>query len=211
MEEMDYAAIEHLAAGMNHSGDLARDVVQFFVHHGAPETAAHSTDVARKAREIAVLAGADPSGAEQAALLHDISGVIPSDRRLSVAQAWALPVLAEEAVFPMIIHQKLSVVIARSIFHIRDEEVLSAIGCHTTLRAAPSTLDKVVFIADKIRWDQAGEPPYLDSVQDALRVSLDQSVFTFLAYVWARRDQLRVIHPWLRDAYMYFAASMGGE
>ena len=70
----------------------------------------------------------------------------------------------------------------------------------TTLRPRPTTLDKVLFVADKLAWDQPGTPPYADALQAALEQSLDQATLFFLTYLWERRDSLLVIHPWLRAA-----------
>jgi hypothetical protein len=59
------------------------------------------------------------------------------------------------------------------LFGVADEGILSAVGCHTTLRAGASPLDKVVFVADKIAWDQAGPPPFLADLQAGLDRSRD--------------------------------------
>jgi len=101
----------------------------------------------------------------------------------------------------MIIHQKLSGVIAQEIFGVKSEAVLNAIGCHTTLKANATTFDKIVFIADKIAWDQQTVPPYLADVLLALEKSLDQAAFSYLNYLWQRRHTLAVIHPWLIAAH----------
>ncbi|OLF95341.1 Hydrolase (HAD superfamily) [Bacillus licheniformis] len=37
----------------------------------------------------------------------------------------------------MIIHQKLSKVMARDLFQVADEDILNAIECHTTLKKIP--------------------------------------------------------------------------
>ena len=87
-----------------------------------------------------------------------------------------------------------------------DAAILSAIGCHTTLRKDATLLDKVVFVADKIAWDQPGTPPYLDAIQAALNDSIDRAAFVYLDYLWQMRDTLRVIHPWLREAYEQLSA-----
>ena len=97
----------------------------------------------------------------------------------------------------MIAHQKLSVPIARALFSVTDIEVLSAIECHTTLKANPSTLDKVLFVADKIVWDRSGSPPYLDDLLAALEVSLDRAALVYLNFLWQQREQLQVVHPWI--------------
>ena len=138
------------------TGNLRRDVATFLVLHGCADTAGHVAQVAAEAKRLAERFGASLEAAEIAGLLHDISAVIPNEERIAAAHAFGVEVLPEEAAFPMIIHQKLSVVLARDIFGATAPETLSAIGCHTTLKADASLLDKVVFVADKIKWDQAG-------------------------------------------------------
>ena len=90
---------------------------------------------------------------------------------------------------------------AKDLFHIRDEEILNAIGCHTTLRANSTVLDKVLFVADKIEWDQAGNPPYLSQILEKLDLSLNHVAFEYINFLWQQRVHLKVIHPWLKDAY----------
>ncbi|MEX2540742.1 MAG: HD domain-containing protein, partial [Trueperaceae bacterium] len=104
-------------------------------------------------------------------------------------------------VFPMIVHQKLSAFIASEVFGVRLPEILSAIGCHTTLKSGASRLDKVVFVADKLAWDGQGDPPYLNQVISGLDESLELGVFRYLDHLWCRRHELRVIHPWLKAAH----------
>jgi HD superfamily phosphohydrolase YqeK len=72
-------------------------------------------------------------------------------------------------------------------------------------------LDKVVFVADKVAWDQPGAPPYLGALSEALTRSLDEAVFRYLDYLWQRREALLAVHPWLADAYRELKPSMGRE
>jgi len=109
-------------------------------------------------------------------------------------------VLEEERHLPMIVHQKLSAVIARDAFNITDPAILSAIGCHTTLKAGASPLDKAVFVADKLAWDQPGAPPYLAELTRALDESLDAAALCYINWLWDRREALAVVHPWLIEA-----------
>lgn len=177
------------------------DAIRFLKAHGHPETAAHCGAVASMAGRLARRFGENVEKATLAGWLHDISAVIPNEARIETARALGIDVLPEEAAFPMIIHQKLSVAIARDMFGVDDATVLSAIGCHTTLRAYASALDQVVFVADKIAWDQPGRPPYLDALLPALDRSLTDGARVYIHYLWDRRDTLRVVHPWLCDAY----------
>ena len=191
-----------LGDGLTLSGAPQSDIPAFLISHDFPETARHCAAVAREARRIAVRVGADADGAERAGWFHDVSIVLPTAERVAAARTLGVDVLPAEAAFPMILHQKLSVVLARDIFGERDGAVLSAVACHTTLKADASVLDTVLFVADKIAWDQPGIPPYQDALLTALETSLDAAAFAYLRHLWERRLALGVIHPWFVDAYL---------
>ena len=72
---------------------------------------------------------------------------------------------AEEK-YHALLHQRVSKIIAQEEFGITDSDILNAIECHTTLRKNASLYDKIIFIADKISWDQKGVPPYYDFLND---------------------------------------------
>ncbi|USG67259.1 bis(5'-nucleosyl)-tetraphosphatase (symmetrical) YqeK [Brevibacillus ruminantium] len=183
------------------SGDIRRDALNLLRIHNMEHTAEHTERVAKEAVRIAEQFRVDPDAAKIAALLHDISGIIPNSERLSAAKLCGLAPYPEEEIFPMIIHQRLSAVMARELFGITDPGILGAIGCHTTLRAQATDLDLVMFVADKIEWDQRGTPPYLADLQAALSSSLGDAAFVYLDYLWSQREKLRVVHPWLLEAY----------
>jgi predicted HD superfamily hydrolase involved in NAD metabolism len=193
--------LTELSANVPLTGVVSRDTRAFLVYHHAPHTAGHCARVAAGARQLGERSGANAAAAEAAGWLHDISTVIPNNERIAYAEAWGIAVLPEEQQVPMIIHQKLSLYIAQHLFQITDQSILSAIGCHTTLRPQASLLDKVVFIADKLHWDGAGEPPYRAGLQAAVDCSIDAATSWFLSYLWERRSTLLVVHPWLAAAY----------
>ena len=190
-----------LSRGFASTGDVAVDADAFLRYHGLDHTAAHSARVAQEAERLALRFGASPDHARAAGWLHDISAVISTGDRVHAAHSLGIAVLAEEARAPMILHQKLSAALAEALFDLTDPLVLDAIRCHTTLRARASRLDKVLFVADKVAWDQAGTPPYLDGLREALDASLDRAALSYIEYLWQRRDTLLVVHPWLVDAY----------
>ncbi|MFB4320869.1 HD domain-containing protein [Priestia sp. BR_2] len=183
------------------SGNLKDDIYNFLVNNGCPKTAEHCVRVGKEARKIAERFNANADSAEIAGYLHDISAVYSNDVRIQVSYDLGIEVLSEEEAFPMIIHQKISKEMARDIFNIMDQEILDAVGCHTTLKKNSTILDKVLFVADKIEWDQIGEPPYLFQITQKLDHSLNDAAFEYIDFLWKQRDNLRVIHPWLRDAY----------
>jgi predicted HD superfamily hydrolase involved in NAD metabolism len=195
--------LNHYVGDFKSTGKIVDDVPRFLALFGHQKTAEHCSSIASKAKELAVRFNSDYSKAEQAGYLHDISAVIPNEKRIEFAQNQSVEILAEEFQYPMIIHQKLSVVLAREVFNVTDYEILSAIGCHTTLKTNPTLLDKVVFLADKIAWDQDGSPPYISKIIKAMDESLDNAVLEYLNYLWERRNQLKVIHPWLVESHEF--------
>jgi predicted HD superfamily hydrolase involved in NAD metabolism len=193
--------LEELRGSVPLTGEVRRDVPAFLIRRGFPQTAAHCAAVAAEAGRLATRVGLDVAAAERAGWFHDVSTVFPNAERIGVARTLGVPVLPEEVAFPMIVHQKLSAALARDVFGERDEAILGAVACHTTLRADAIPLDTVLFVADKIAWDQPGIPPYRDDLLTALEHSLDAAALVYLQYLWDRRETLGVIHPWFRAAY----------
>lgn len=196
---------------ISRSDHLDADARSFLQAGGCIQTAHHSAAVAKQAIALAARFGLSASLAETAAWLHDISAVIPVTERVAVARQLGLCILPEEEAHPLILHQKLSAYLAAQTFGITDSTVLSAIECHTTLKKNPQDLDKIVFLADKIAWDQPGEPPYRQYLLNQLTRSLDLGVYSYLHYIWQRRAHLAVIHPWLRHAYHEFSQAFAHQ
>ncbi|PEN47546.1 HAD family hydrolase [Bacillus wiedmannii] len=183
------------------TGKIENDIKAFLLKYNKELTYKHSIRVANEARKIAIKYHKNGEKAAIAAYLHDISAIFPNEERIAVAEQFRIEILQEEREFPMIIHQKLSRIIAKEIFRVEDEEILNAINCHTTLRKHATKMDLVLFVADKIEWDHNGTPPYLVEVKKGLEKSLEHAVFAYISYLWDRKDTLKVIHPWLEEAY----------
>lgn len=190
-----HPALAPFFEGLSHTGDVRADMIATLTHHGCPKTAGHCMRVAEEAKRLARRFGEDEAKTEIAGWLHDISAIIPNNQRIIVAERLGLDVLDEERQLPMIVHQKLSAVITEQAFGVSDQAILSAIGCHTTLKANALRLDKVVFVADKIAWDQPGDPPYLAEITAAVEQSLDEAALCYIEYLWQRRSSLKVVHP----------------
>lgn len=181
------------------SGELKTDITNFLTVNGKQETAAHCMAVAKTNEALARRFKLDISAASACALLHDISNVIkPQDMlHYAVAQNWALD--EAERRHPFLLHQRLSAVFAQTLFNVNDAAVVSAIGCHTTLKAAPSDDDMALFLADKLSWDQAGTPPFFDVVSSALTHSLRYACLTYINFVLTN-GMILCPHKWLMEA-----------
>lgn len=177
--------------------ELKKQVQEFFEFYNKEEVALHSFEVANEAQRLATIFDLSEEQAFIAGLLHDISVVIPQEDRVSLQIALNEKVFEEERELPMILHQRQSVFISREVFGINDEKILSAIEGHTTLKKNATDLDKLVFIADKVKWDRTDSAPYLEELNIALQNSLDEACRVYIK--WTLSDII-VFHPWLKDA-----------
>jgi HD superfamily phosphohydrolase YqeK len=60
--------------------------------------------------------------------------------------------------------------------------------------------DKIIFIADKIAWDQQGVPPYHDVLVSKVVESLDEACYFFIKYQF-ENNLLLMPHQWILEAY----------
>jgi HD superfamily phosphohydrolase YqeK len=200
-----------LAPGPVRTGRLSDDVRRFLAQHGCEPTAVHSGAVADVAGRLAERFNAQVAAARTASWLHDISAVIPNAARIQAAVALGVEVLDAEMLAPMILHQKLSAALADQLFDVHDAAVLEAIRTHTTLHPCAGLLAKIVFVADKLAWDQPGRPPYEGEMLAALDRSLDAAACVYLDTLWAQRAELAVVHPWFVAARQRFCEVAGGQ
>lgn len=171
----------------------------YFNYFDLEKIAKHSLDVGTEAKKLAPQFQIDEEKAYLAALLHDIGNVVPSEKQLLLAKELKLAVVEAEETLPFLLHQKLSAYLAEKVFLVTDQELLFAMACHTTLKAKATDLDKLIFISDKVRWDHSDRAPFLDDVEQALTVSLDQACLVYLE--WAFNQGMPVVHPMLQEAY----------
>ncbi|WMM23805.1 bis(5'-nucleosyl)-tetraphosphatase (symmetrical) YqeK [Tissierella sp. MB52-C2] len=191
------------------TGNIVEDGINLLYKYEKHIVAEHSKNVAVEAERLADLLGENCTSARIAGALHDISAIIPDHKKIEIAESLDIDILDEEREFPSIIHQKISREIANILFGITNEEILSAICCHTTLKSNPTRLEMILFIADKLKWDQKGIPPYLDNVKNGLEKSLEHGVFIFIKYLYENKSNLKVLHPWLIEAYNFFSELIG--
>lgn len=186
------------------TGDLVEDVKAVCALNRADRAYLwqHLSDVAHEAKSLAKRFGLDEKAAFTGGMLHDIGGLVPDEQKVALAELLGIEVLAEEREVPMLLHGKLSAYFAKDIFGVVRPDILSAIAYHTTLHAKPTDLEKVVCLADKVKWDGKGTPPYLAELLTHFDQSLDAATKFFVDYLY--HSDLRLIHPWLLDAYMFY-------
>ena len=178
---------------------LAERVRTLLIANGRPKTCAHVFAVAAQARLLALRFGENAEAAEEAALLHDISAVIRPADMLAGMEASGAYIDPAERAHPFLLHQRLSRLVAAEDFGVTDARVLSAIEVHTTLKRDYAPCDLIVYLADKLAWDQPGEPPYRAEVEAALERSLERAALAHIDYAM-EHGMILTPHRWLLEA-----------
>lgn len=188
----------------NHNID--QQIKDFYTINNKTKTYQHVLEVAKVAQKLALDFQEDVNNCMIAALLHDISAVVTPQDMFKIANELQWQLDPAENKYPFLLHQRISALIAKDYFQINDLSVLHAIECHTTLKSNPSKLDMIIFIADKLAWDQPGEPPFKDIVEIALNDSLEAACYQYIKYQFDH-DLLLLPHHWLIEAYQWLEKS----
>ena len=196
--------LKQLTQNVPWTGDIRTDMLTLLQHRSRPDLVEHGLQVGAQALILAERFNVVPARAELGGWLHDIGRIVPLAFYPAAAQMLDVEVLPEEEHDTRLLHQKFSVVIARDVFHVIDEGILSAIGCHTTMKPGMLPLDKVVFLADKLTWDGPTPPPYVEQIHIALEqtCSLDAAlqIYGQSLWAWGQQNPWFVPHPWFVDA-----------
>lgn len=139
----------------------------------------HSLDTMYYAIELALRFAVDPDKAAIAALLHDCAREMPLDELWAIAKDVPERWRGQRA----FLHGPAAKALIPERFGIDDEEILTAIGLHTTLDQDASDLSKVLFLADKS--EPARHFDDLPPIREMSKVDLDQAVLLCLEAVEA--------------------------
>lgn len=156
------------------------------------ETYDHVCAVAKQNVMIAKQFGLDEEKCYIAGILHDVSCVIMPNDMLEYAKKHNWNICPAEECYPFLLHQRLSAVVAEEFFGVLDDEILSAIRCHTTLKSQANAYQMALFVADKLAWDQNGTPPFYEAVKLGLTHSLEKASYSYMSYM---SGHSRVLFP----------------
>ena len=161
----------------------------------SPKRLVHSLCVSFCARELAGIYHVSEEKAALAGLLHDCAKCIPLEEMQNFIQAGKQDVDVEIYGNGNLLHGYAGAVRANREFHTEDEEILDAIRTHTTGRPGMSTLEMILFLADKMEPSRKSYPELENirslvarSLIEAMKVSLQSSA----DYVAGRGERL---HP----------------
>lgn len=180
--------------------ELIASIKNKYLSHHKENTLRHVEEVSDTAIWVAKIYNLDVAKVKLAALLHDISAIMTPQEMYEIVQSRNFEIDPAEEKFHFLLHQKVSKIIAREYFDINDQDILDAIECHTTLKKNAGMYDKVIFIADKISWDQKGVPPYYDLLKTKVMESLDEACYFYIKYQFDH-NLLLMPHQWIKEAY----------
>ena len=140
----------------------------------------HIEGVVAEARRLALLHGVDEERAALAAWGHDVARALSPAELLAEAHRLGLAVDPVEEQAPILLHGPIGAEILSRDYAIDDIEVLTAARYHTTARAGMSTLEKVVFLADKIEAGKVRAKPALATVKKLAEQDLDTAILEYL-------------------------------
>ena len=153
----------------------------------------HTLGVEETAREMAKCFGLSEEKAALAGLLHDCAKCMPLSQMVKAAKGIELdPVMKESKA---LMHAVAGMCLARSVYGVEDEEVLSAIRWHTTGRAQMTPLEKVIYLADMI--EPCRKPyPALEALRKLCFQDLDEAMHAALSSSLAHvQAQGKTLHP----------------
>lgn len=148
----------------------------------------HTLNVRRMAVKLAKRWGADPEKAALAALLHDTAKELPREEMLQILNDNAI--MAENAQNrpSPVWHGICAAILAQTQWGVEDEEVLSAIRCHTTGKPGMSLLDEIIFLADMTSAER--DYPEVDYLRKLEKKDIHQ----------AMREALEMNLHWLEES-----------
>ncbi len=138
-----------------------------------PKRYTHVKNVANAAEELAILYGADVEKARLAAYLHDI---VKEEKREDLLRILQQDVIIAQSTAKRprpVWHGPAAAVYAKHTLGITDEEVLSAVACHTMGKVNMSLLDKILFVADLISEER--DFPGVEAIRQAAEENLDKA------------------------------------
>ncbi len=164
----------------------------------------HTLGVMYTAGNLAMAHGEDIDKAMIAGVLHDCAKCYPEDEMLSLCKKHNVFLSEFEINNHSLIHAKLGAALARDIYGIESEEIISAIRKHTTGDKEMNLLDKIIYVADYIE-PYRGELPNIDGIRRIAFRDLDRAIFLIIDSSMAHlKERGKVVDPATEEAYEVF-------
>lgn len=166
------------------------EVAVWMYHYLGGKRLLHTLNVGYLSAHLADVFGCDKDKALIAGALHDCAKELPIEQQLELAKKYSGDLFTEKK----LLHSPAGATFAKEQLGIEDKEILDAICYHTTGKGDMSTLEKIVYLADKI--EPARNYTDLTPIREAAEKDLEGAMRMTAAAV---RDKFvsqgRDIHP----------------
>ena len=135
----------------------------------------HSLGVMEMAVELAKIFTVDEKKAELAGLLHDNAKEMTPEELLKYVDDNNIKISEVERINTKILHGKIGADIAKKKYGV-SKEIQEAIEYHTTTNPNMTTLDKIVFVADKIELNRKSATYDIEAERELAKKDLDGAV-----------------------------------
>jgi len=156
----------------------------------------HSLNVCRLSVDLAAAHQLPMVSAAIAGILHDCAKDLPVPEMMDLAEQAGDPLLME----PALAHGPAGAVLAAREFGITDPDIIHAIHCHTTGCRDMNTLDRIIFIADKV--EPARSYQNLEEIRRLAPIDLNAAMRVCLDEINLFLDREGIpAHPYAAAAY----------
>ena len=138
----------------------------------------HTVNVKKMAVKLAEIYGEDPDKAALAAYLHDCAKELPREELLRILRDNAIMAENAETRPAPVWHGVCAAILARTQWGVTDEDVLSAVACHTAGKPNMTNLDKILFLADMTSAERSW--PGVQKLRRLERKNLDDAMMEAL-------------------------------
>ena len=145
-----------------------------------PARYGHTLGVVNTAIKLAEIYGEDKNKAEIAALCHDVAKNMSNEELKKVIDNENIALSIDEENTQELWHSIIGPVIAKKVFGIEDEEVLSAMRWHTTGKENMTNLEKIIYLADLIEPSRKFDG--VDEIRELAYKNLDSAMLKALTH-----------------------------
>lgn len=121
----------------------------------------HSRHTALLAWDLCRRFGLDPMRGYLAGIAHDLGKRMTDDELLAYAGSDGMGISELDKKKPQLLHGRVTAVLLRKRFDIRDSDILEAVALHTEARDGMGPLAKIIYIADKVEFSRKKIDPQL--------------------------------------------------
>jgi len=157
------------------------NIINYLKTHLSNQRFVHTICCADLAAQLADIYGADKSKAYKAGLLHDAAKEISIAEMKAYIKKAGIYIDACMENNSALLHAYASSAMAKDVFNVSDEQILSAIMYHTTGRENMSLLEKIIFIADAAD-DSRTYDPQIKEWRELAKRNIDKAILKVLDF-----------------------------